>query len=238
MVNSTRNTSGASTLIGIVTTGVALVAAGLVGATVVQPLVQALARVFALDTVEGLWYVTRAAGLAAYLLLWLSTVWGLAVASKVFDPLLQRVFTFDMHEFLSLLALGFTGLHVGVLLADKYMAFTLPDVLVPFLTSYRPLWVGIGVIAMYLTVLVTATFYLRSRIGYKTFRAIHLLSFLAYAGVTAHSLMAGTDSALSSTKLIYAGTALVIAVLTAHYLIVTRARTTRRGNLTPGPSRS
>jgi sulfoxide reductase heme-binding subunit YedZ len=175
-----------------------------------------------LDTEAGLWYLTRAAGLVAYLLLWLSTVWGLAVASKIFDPVLHRAFTFDVHEFLSLIALGFAGLHIGVLLVDAYLPFSLWQVLVPLTAPYRPVWVGIGVIGLYLTLLVTVTFYLRSRIGQKNFRAIHLLSFLAYSAVTLHSFFAGTDSKLGSAQFIYASSALVIVILSVFWFARTR----------------
>jgi predicted ferric reductase len=197
---------------------------GLLALMVAQPLIQAVQSLLGLDTQEGMWYVTRAAGLAAYLVLWLSTVWGLAVASKIFDPLLHRAFTFDAHEFLSLLAIGFVALHVGVLLIDSYMPYSLVEILVPFVAPYRALWVGLGVIGMYLTLLVTVTFYLRTRIGYKTFRSLHLFSFLAYVLVTLHSVFAGTDSSLLSAKLVYIGTAFVVAVLTMHWWLGRRSK--------------
>ncbi len=186
------------------------------------PLARLFNGLFALDSVQALWYVTRAAGIIAYLLLWLSTAWGLAVASKIFDPLLPRAFTFDAHEFLSLLAIGFTVLHVVVLLGDRYLPFSVAQVLIPFVAPYRPLWVGIGVIGLYLTLLVTVTFYIRRWISQKAFRAIHLLSFLAYFGVTLHGLFAGTDSVLWTTQLMYAGTALAIVFLTVYWFLVTR----------------
>jgi sulfoxide reductase heme-binding subunit YedZ len=184
-----------------------------------QPLLRLLNALFALDTVQALWYLTRAAGLLAYLLLWLSTAWGLAVSSKIFDPLLQRAFTYDLHQFLSLLAIGFTVVHVAVLLADRYLPFSVAQVLVPFIAPYRPLWVGIGVIGLYLTLLVTVTFYIRRWIGQKAFRAIHLSSFIAYAAVTLHGLFAGTDSVLWTMPLIYAGTSLVIVFLTVYWVL-------------------
>ena len=184
-----------------------------------------LTTLLRLDSVEGTWYLIRAAGLVAYLLLWLSTVWGLAVASKIFDPVLHRAFTFDTHEWLSLLAIGFTVLHVGALLFDRYLPFSIIEVLVPFTGSYRPVWVGAGVVGMYLTLLVTVTFYLRRQIGQKTFRAIHLFSFAGYASVTLHSLFSGTDSSLLSAKLIYATSALVVLGLTVWYVHTRRAAT-------------
>lgn len=202
---------------------------GLIGGVIVigllipgMPLLGLFSRLFnwlfALDTVQALWYITRAAGIIAYLLLWLSTAWGLAVSSKIFDPVLHRAFTYDMHQFISLVAIGFTILHIVVLFADQYLPFSVAQILIPFIAPYRPIWVGIGILGLYLTLLVTVTFYIRRWIGQKTFRVIHLASFLAYAGVTIHGLMAGTDSVLLATQLMYAGSALAIVFLTVYWL--------------------
>jgi predicted ferric reductase len=177
---------------------------------------------FALDSVQAMWYFTRAAGILSYLLLWLSTAWGLAVASKILDRLLHRAFTFEFHQFLSLLALGFIALHVLVLLADRYLPFTLAQILVPFASPYRPLWVGLGVISLYLILLVTITFYLRSRIGMPAFRAIHLVSLVAYLGTTAHAVFAGTDSSLPVALAMYGGTFLLVVFLTSYWLVERR----------------
>lgn len=196
-----------------------------IGALVaVSPLHQLITRafnaLFALDTVQALWYVTRSAGIIAYLLLWLSTAWGLAVTSKIFDPLLARAFTYDMHQFLSLLAIGFTVVHVVVLVADRYLPFSIAQVLIPFIAPYRPVWVGIGIIGLYLTLLVTITFYIRQSIGQKAFRVIHYASFAGYFAVTFHGLLAGTDSALGVMQFVYAGTALVVVFLTIYWLVM------------------
>jgi predicted ferric reductase len=178
---------------------------------------QALNTLFAVNSVQALWYVTRAAGIIAYLLLWLATAWGIAVSSKIFEPMLQGTFTYDFHQFLSLFAIGFVVLHVVVLLADRYLPFSVSAILVPFVAPYRPVWVGIGVIGLYLTLLVTVTFYIRQWIGMKTFRVIHVASFIAYAAAAVHGLMAGTDSPLWTTQVMYAGTTLVIIFLTIYW---------------------
>lgn len=190
----------------------------LTGLPVPALLARLLDWLFALSSVQIMWYITRAAGLVAYLLLWLSTAWGLVVASKILDPIVHRALTFDLHEYLSLLAIGFAALHIVVLLWDHYLPFTPGELLIPFIASYRPLWTGIGILGLYLTVLVSVTFYLRRQIGIRAFRVIHWLSFVAYAMVTLHGLQAGTDSALWTVKLIYASTALVIVFLTAYWL--------------------
>jgi sulfoxide reductase heme-binding subunit YedZ len=177
-----------------------------------------ISQAFSLDSSQVFWFITRSAGLIAYLLFWLSTVWGLAVSSKIFDRLLNRPFTFDTHGYLSLLALGFIFIHVVVLLWDSYAPFSVVQLLVPFTSSYRPLAVGLGIISLYLTLLVTVSFYLRRRIGYKTSRMLHYFSFLAYVGATVHGILAGADAPLFSTQLIYEETAVVVLLLTAYWV--------------------
>ncbi len=180
----------------------------------------ALSGLFGTDSVQSWWYVTRAAGLTSYILLWLSMVWGMAISTRFFHPAVDGSYSYDFHEFLSLLGLGFVVLHVGVLMLDKYLPFNLIQILVPFVDTYRPLWVGLGIIGFYIFLLVTVTFYLRKMIGSRAFRGIHLLSLLGYVGATLHGLNAGTDSALPITKVIYIATALVVIFLTAYWLVL------------------
>ena len=107
----------------------------------------ALSHLFAFDSENVVWYIVRSSGFIAYLLLWLSTAWGLAIPSKIADRFLHGSYTFEFHQFISLLSLGFLALHIVVLLADLYLPYSLAQILVPFLSPYRPLWVGIVVIA-------------------------------------------------------------------------------------------
>jgi sulfoxide reductase heme-binding subunit YedZ len=89
---------------------------------------------------------------------------------------------------------------------------------VPCFAPYRPLWVGIGVIAFYMILLVSITFYLKSRISRSTFRSIHMISYLAFVMSALHGLMAGTDSPLLATRLMYGLTTMVVAFLTAYHI--------------------
>src|SRR5512141_3048714 len=179
-----------------------------------------LSNLFAANSIQFWWYLTRAAGLMGYFLIWLSTAWGIVVGSKILDGFVERAFTYDFHEYLSWLGLAFIGVHVTVLMADKYLPYSLWQVLIPFLSPYRPLWVGIGVIAFYLSLLVTITFYIKSKIGASTFRKIHYLSFIAYFVATLHGLYAGTDSVLPAANLLYKGTLLVTLFLTVYWLVM------------------
>jgi methionine sulfoxide reductase heme-binding subunit len=182
-------------------------------------LASSLNWLFAADSQQLWWYVTRSAAIIAYLLLWLSTAWGLAVPSRIIQPVLEQTYTFDFHQTISLLSIGFALLHILVLTIDRYLPYSTLQILIPFLSPYRPLWVGIGVISFYIILLVTVTFYLRTRIGMNTFRAIHIFSLLGYLGVTLHGFYSGTDSPLLSMQLLYRGTALVIVFLTVYYFV-------------------
>jgi methionine sulfoxide reductase heme-binding subunit len=192
---------------------------------------QALDGLFALSSTQSMWYVTRAAGIISYLLVWLSTVWGLAVTNKILDPVLHRAFTYDFHQFLSLLAIGFVFLHVGVLLADKYLPFSVAQILVPFVAPYRPVWVGLGTIGLYFTLLVSITFYIRKWIGQKTFRLIHLASYLAFIGTALHGLFAGTDSPLPTVQAMYLVTTLSVVFLTAYRIVMSAQAKRQRAAL-------
>ncbi len=178
-----------------------------------------LSRLFALNSTHTTWYVTRAAGWVAYFLLWFSMVWGLAIPTKFFEKIISPTFAVDFHEYISLLSIGFIILHVSVLMTDQYLPFTLVQILVPFISPYRQVWVGLGVLGFYLTALVTITFYLRKRIGQKKFKAIHTLSLAGYLGVVLHAFFAGSDSSLLGAQLIYLSTFMVVVFLTAYWLI-------------------
>ncbi len=160
------------------------------------------------------WYVSRAAGLTAYLVLFINMILGLAVKTKILDSLLARWRSFDLHQFTALLALGLLGLHVFSLLGDQYIGFNLPQLFVPFLSSYRPLPITLGIVALYAIVVITGTFYIRDRIGQKAWRSIHYVSFVAFYVTLLHGVFSGTDSGQVWAKLMYFASGLVVALLT------------------------
>jgi sulfoxide reductase heme-binding subunit YedZ len=110
--------------------------------------------------------------------------------------------------------------HVLVLMLDRYLPYSLVQILVPFISPYRPFWVGVGVISFYLVLLVTITFYLRNRIGTRAFRSIHYISLASYIGVTLHGYFSGTDTALPSMKILYEVTGLAVLFLTVYWLVL------------------
>jgi len=141
------------------------------------------------------WLLSRVSGLTAFVALALDASFGLLVSAKLANRVLAKGAGVELHRWLSPLALALVLAHVVLLLADGYVRFDAVDVLVPFASGYRPIAVGIGVIGAYIAFVVHASFGLRRRLGARTWRRLHYLSFVAVAAAAAHGLLAGTDAA-------------------------------------------
>lgn len=159
------------------------------------------------------WYISRASGLAAFAALSASVILGLMVTTKVAEPRVPRIFSFDMHSFLSVLSLSLTGIHAGALMFDGFVRFSPAQVLVPFLGGTEPFWTGLGVISAWLAAAVTASFWAKKRIGHKAWRRFHYASFGAYVLGLVHGLGAGTDTALAPVYWGYVASAAAVAAL-------------------------
>jgi predicted ferric reductase len=161
-------------------------------------------------------------------LLWAATVWGLIVSTKVAKGVIPAPFSTSLHEFLSLGALAFSGFHALVLLGDGYIDFGLVDIIYPFAASYRPGWVGLGQLGFYLGAALTLSFYVRRRIGTKTWRSLHYLTFLAYVLVLAHALTIGTDASEQLAQAMYLATVATIVFLIYYRLLASSQKSRPR----------
>lgn len=159
------------------------------------------------------WYASRAAGISAYLLLSLSTVWGLALSTRLGERLTGKPSLYEAHRVTSLLAVAFTALHIVVLLGDDYMSWGVGQLLLPLAAPYRPLATALGILAMYCTVVVTASFYMRSRIGFRTWRRVHYAAFFSYGAATLHGITAGTDTREPWMFALYVASLVAVAFL-------------------------
>jgi sulfoxide reductase heme-binding subunit YedZ len=173
---------------------------------------------------QTVWYVIRASGIVAYILLTLSVIAGLMITNRVLPSGQPRVDAFDIHSFTALLIFGFVSVHVVALLLDAYIGFTPLQVLLPFTSQYRPLAVAPGILGLYVTAVVYGSQWLRKRIGYKTWRTIHYASFAGFALVTAHGIFSGADAHTAWMILIYVAAALAVGGLTLRRVMVATQR--------------
>ena len=140
------------------------------------------------------WLVARAAGLAAFGTLTLSTWLGLSMSTRLLGSKFQGRLL-GWHRTLAWTGLSMVGLHVGALLADPMMHFGPAAVLVPFAAPWRPAAVAAGVIAGWLTLMLALSFPLRRRLGHRGWRRLHYASFAAFLLSLGHALASGTDLA-------------------------------------------
>lgn len=146
--------------------------------------------------VKAFWYVSRGSGFVGLSLLWLSMALGLLVTNKMAKLWPGVPASFAIHEYVSLLGLGFILLHGIILMGDQYINFNLFSVLMPFASNYQPFWVGLGQLGFYGVLLVSLSFYVRKQIGQKTWRSLHYISFVMYFFALVHGIASGTDTSL------------------------------------------
>ncbi len=166
------------------------------------------------------WETARASGLVAYLLFTGSVAVGLALTQHWQSARWPRLINAEMHNFLALAGLVFTALHVLAVAVDPFTHFGLGAVLLPFVSTYRPLWMGLGTTGLYLGLAILVSTWLRPRIGYTWWRRIHVLTLVGYALVTLHGLGTGSDTRTWYGLLIYGGSVTLIGVLLLNRLLV------------------
>jgi methionine sulfoxide reductase heme-binding subunit len=149
------------------------------------------------------WYSARAAGVVAYCLLTGGVLLGVVLAGRARLPRWPQFAVTDVHHFLALLTGAFVALHVYTLLVDRYVHTSLVAVLVPGASSYRPLWVALGTVALELLAAVGISNLLRKRLGHGRWRRIHYLTFVVWAAATVHGIGAGTDAGAEWLRVLY-----------------------------------
>ncbi len=159
------------------------------------------------------WHLVRSSGIVAYLLLTASTIWGLFISGQFVKDWSPGVISMTLHSTISWLALILGLVHALLLLFDDYFKYTLGDILIPFTGPYRPEFVGLGTLAFWMIVLISLSFPLKKRLGHKNWKLLHYGSYLAFAMVSAHGLLAGTDGEKMGFRLIVMGAVFVVILL-------------------------
>src|SRR6478735_11914127 len=160
----------------------------------------------------AIWYAARASGVAAYVVLSVVVSLGLALGGKAQSRRWPRFSVEDVHRFGGLLVGSLIGVHVLAIAADSFLPFSLTQLLVPFTSSYRPLWTGLGIAAAELLVALAITNRYRRRLPYRFWRKAHYLNFAVWTAASLHGLGSGTDHTAPWMLLIYAASAATVCV--------------------------
>jgi methionine sulfoxide reductase heme-binding subunit len=159
------------------------------------------------------WYLTRGAGAVALLLLTTSVVLGIVDFSRWRSDRWPRFVTDTLHRNVSLLALAVVVVHIVTTVADSFAPIGFKDAIIPFLSPYRPLWLGLGALAFDVLLAVAITSMARRRLGYGAWRAVHWAAYACWPLALVHGLGTGTDTQVGWMLALTA--ACVLAVLIA-----------------------
>lgn len=171
------------------------------------------------------WYIARSSGLVAWVLLALAMLWGLLLSTRVFGRKPGPKWFTDLHRFLGGIAVVFTAIHVGALVADNYVDFGLREILVPMASPWKPVPVAAGVVALWILLAVEVTSLLMKQLPRRAWRAVHLSSFGLFVAATAHAFSAGTDARNELFVMACVALTAVILVLTLARLATRKAPT-------------
>jgi len=160
------------------------------------------------------WDVARAGGFTAYILLTLAVVVGLALSTQIQSPSRwPHIINSELHNFLTLLSTIFLGVHVLAVILDPFTHFGLNEILVPLASHYRPEWMALGIVGLYLGIAIGLSTLLRKLIGYKWWRKLHVLTLAIFALAAIHGIGTGSDSQTPWALGIYLVSIALVSVL-------------------------
>jgi predicted ferric reductase len=186
------------------------------------------------DTVT--WDIARAGGWTAYALFTLAVIVGLLLSTQVQSPSRwPRLINSELHNFLSLLGTIFLGIHILAVWIDPFTHFGWRDILIPFVSSYRTLWMALGIVAVYLGIAIGVSTLLRSRIGYTWWRKLHVLTLGIYVLATIHGIGTGSDTQTKWALSIYITSSIIVGLLLWRrvFIALNKRKPTLRTEVTP-----
>ncbi len=171
------------------------------------------------------WYITRAAGFVAAGSLALLMLSGVGFITGTSFKFLEPLTAWATHKAIAYVFAISGTIHVVALLFDKYVPFTIAQVLVPFLSHYREisiaghhlgsLYVALGVFSMYFVLAIILTSILWVDKKPHTWKMFHFLAYLTMIFVFFHALYLGTDLMHGIFRILWIiiGVAIAIAII-------------------------
>jgi hypothetical protein len=159
------------------------------------------------------WYLARGTGAVALLLLTASVVLGILDNVRFAAPRWPRFAIDAVHRDVPLLVLVVLAIHIVTSVLDGFAPIRLFDGVIPFVTPYRPLWMGLGTLSFDLLLAIGITSMMRRRLGYRAWRAIHWIAYASWPVAVLHGL--GTGSDVKQWWMLALTAACIMAVLVA-----------------------
>jgi methionine sulfoxide reductase heme-binding subunit len=146
---------------------------------------------------QALWYLTRATGIIALVLLTATIVLGVLGTARVASQRWPRIVTSGLHRNLALISTALVAVHVITTVLDPFAPISLAAAFIPFASSYRPVWLSLGAVAFDLLLAVLFTSLLRDRLSRRLWQGVHMLVYACWPVALWHALGTGTDARLN-----------------------------------------
>ena len=143
---------------------------------------------------SSLWYFARASGIVALLLLTATVILGILTTVRWSSRAWPRFAVEYLHRNITIVLLAFIALHVATIVVDGFAPIGWVSVFVPLSSPYRPVWLGLGAVAVDCLLAVSITSWLRHRVGFTVWRTVHWAGYAAWMFAVVHGLAAGTDT--------------------------------------------
>ncbi len=179
-----------------------------------------LLRAMAASEQPLLWWASRASGFLAYVAMALSMLFGVLVSSKGVGDLLPRKTLIDLHQDWSLAAIIATVVHVVTIVAHPESGVTPWAAVVPFASRTLTGPVALGTVAVLGMAVISGSSWLRRRMSYTTWRAVHALSFGVMVLAFAHSVLSGTDTSMAPVRWLYIMSAAILVGATVTRVLI------------------
>jgi hypothetical protein len=160
-----------------------------------------------------LWYLSRGTGAVTLVLLTATVVLGIAGTLRWRPGVaLPRFLVDGLHRNLALLVVVLLAAHVLTGVLDPFAHLHALDAVVPLASTYRPLWLGLGALALDLLIALVVTSLVRARLGLRAWRAVHWVAYACWPVALLHGIGTGTDASAPWLQLL---TALCVAAVAA-----------------------
>lgn len=140
------------------------------------------------------WILTRASGIASYVLLTILSLLGMLLTTGLIYRVLTPASAWSLHRAVASVLLLSVVTHIVGLLLDAFIKLRIVDVLIPFVSPYQPLLVSLGIMGFYLLLLILITSLYTMTSHARFWRTVHALGLVMFALIFFHGILIGTDA--------------------------------------------
>lgn len=158
------------------------------------------------------WNLLRLSGFLAFFYMTLAVSFGMLFSMKSIK--INKSLFLNIH-----LASGWFGFltsffHGLILWWNDYMEYSFVEILIPFISTYKPISSGLGSLSLllFLVVWLSSDFWMKF-LKRKVWKSIHLLVYPAWLLMFAHGIWIGTDTETTWATVMYGGSFVLILFL-------------------------